>query len=269
LLVGLLVLLAGVGVVIGALWSRPGKVDIDRQEVLQPGFDPSSPPPLPDSSSAEESEVENPLPRFTEIPQVQPVPPSEASRPAAEPVSETTTEHVSAPVAEPTPVVEPAGPTAGELWSQAYRLKDEKRYHSLREVLDRLLAKDANYGQAREWRRKVDGWIASREKDLRGETDDLIDELIDALDDRDESNLAELWGDSLDPASRAFAQELWSLGPKLKWNARIRSFKPRDDRADFEVVIAIAEKSGKKREVTWRGSMADDSQGTRFTVPLR
>jgi len=257
LLIGLLILLlAGVGIVIGAFWSRPGKVEINPQEVVQPGFDPANPPPLPDSAGTAESqtEPEKPSPQLTEHPPAAPPPPR------AEPIA--------TPEAEPAVKAEPAGPSAGELWSQAYRLKEEKQYHSLRDVLDRLLAKDADYGQAREWRRKVDGWIADREKDLRGEADDLIDDLVDALKDKDESNLAELWG-GYDPTTEATARELWSLGSKLKWSIQIRTFKPRDDRADFDAVITVTEKGKKVREHSWRGAMADDDQGTRFTVPLR
>ncbi len=137
-------------------------------------------------------------------------------------------------------------------------------------MLDRLLAKDPDYGQAGQWRRDVDEWVADREKELRSQAEDLLDEVVDALGDRDEDNLAEQWGGNLDPGSRAFAEEMWGLAPKLKWTARLRSFKSWDDHATFTVLLTIADRSGRTlREVAWNGSMADDSQGTRLVAPLR
>ena len=257
--VGLL-LLVGIGAVIGAFWSRPNKVDLGRSGAppTSGGNDGTEAPPPPPDRQDDRTDQPGRPPRPTPIAGRDASPPDQGNYGG------------DGGQVEPAPEGTSAGPTAGELWSQAYKLKEQEKYHSLREVLDRLIAKDPNYGKAAEWRREVDDWIADREKSLRGDTEDLLDEAIDALADRDSSNLAEQWGGNLDGASEALVQELWDLGPKLKWTARLRSFKAWDDHATFTVLITVADKNGRKlREIAWNGAMADDTQGTRFTAPLR
>lgn len=242
LIVGSLVVLAGLGVVLGALWSRSnrgavGELAVDGTEA--PDFSPSEPPPAPDPRQIPGEDV------------------------AEEGVT-------VVPGEEPEPPPRESGPSAGELWSQAFRLKEEKKYHSLREVLDRLIAKDPDYGQANEWRQKVDGWVTSRESDVRGEADDLLDNLIEALQDRDRAAMAELWGTG-EPPTDALLGRLWEQqGPRLRFRGRFQSFKVWDDRGEFVAVITLADRNGRKlREITWRGAMVDDQDGPRFTVPLR
>jgi hypothetical protein len=229
--------------------------------VTQPGFDPSAPPPPP-----ERSEGSDPAPIATPAQQPARTRPVEPPPPVYQPPQEPEPQPEPEPPAEP----EPSGPSKGELWSQAYKLKDQKKFHSLREVLDRLMALDPDYAEVRSWRREVDEWAADREKDLRGETEDLLEEVIDALGDRDAEHLAEQWGGTLDVGTEAFAQEMWDLGPRLRWTARLRTFKARDDRASFVALIAVTDYKNKKlREVAWNGSMVEDGDGARLTSPLR
>jgi hypothetical protein len=227
--------------------------------VTQPGFDPSTPPPPP-----EQQNESDPAPVATPA-----QPPPARTRPVEPPpVYQPPVD--TPPEPEPTAEPEPAGPSKGELWSQAYRLKEQKKFHSLREVLDRLMAVDPDYAEVRDWRREVDEWAADREKDLKGETEDLLEEVIDALGDRDAEHLAEQWGGKLDVGTEAFAQEMWDLSPRLRWTARLRTFKARDDRATFVALIAVTDYKNKKlREVAWNGSMVEDSDGARLTSPLR
>lgn len=248
-LVAALLVLTAIGVVLGAYWSRSGKVEIERETSLPQ--DPSEPPPAPTGK------VETSGNQGREIP----------GEDVADEGATVTREKDPEPAQPPS---RESGPGAGELWSQAFRLKEEKKYHSLREVLDRLMAKDPDYGQAREWRKKVDGWIESRESDIRGEADDLLDNLVEALEDRDRAAIAELWGDEQGPATDALLGRLWDLGPRLKFRARYQNFKCWDDRGDFVAIITLADRNGRKlREINWRGAMVDDQNGPRFTVPLR
>lgn len=261
-LVGLLAL-AGVGVVVGGLWSRSQKADFVRGEVMQPGFDPAAPPPPPDPQDSDPAPVA--IPARPEPVRTRPVEPP----PVYQPPAASEPEPAPAQAEEP---AQPAGPSKGELWSQAYRLKDQKKFHSLREVLDRLVAVDSDrgYAEAHEWRREVDEWAADREKDLRGETEDLLEEVIDALGDRDAEHLADQWGGKLEVGTEAFAQEMWDLGPRLKWTGRLRTFKARDDRATFVALITVSDNKNKKlREVAWNGAMVADRDGVRLTSPLR
>lgn len=242
---GVLVVLVVLGVVLGAVWSRSNKGEAAVDETQAPDFSPSEPPPAPGSLQIPGEDVAE---------EGVTVAPGEEPEPAEDP--------------EPPP--RESGPSAGELWSQAYRLKEEKKYHSLREVLDRLLEKDPDYGQAREWRKKVDGWATSRESDIRGEADDLLDNLVEALQDRDRGAIAELWGGTNEPATDALLGRLWEQGPRLRFRGRFQTFKSWDDRGEFVAVITLADRNGRKmREITWRGAMVDDQDGPRFTVPLR
>ncbi|MEM9553971.1 MAG: protein kinase [Acidobacteriota bacterium] len=159
-----------------------------------------------------------------------------------------------------------------DLWRDARRARDDKRYHSLRDLLDAILAASPGDREAREWREDVRDWIEDREDDLRDEVDDLLDGLADAVDDRDRGDLVELWGPRRERAPERFFRNFWSRYPATDARYRIESVNPHDDAADFVAVVILRAKERKGlrekyqtvQEIRWRGRIVDDRDGPHF-----
>lgn len=162
------------------------------------------------------------------------------------------------------------------LWRDARRARDDKRYHTLRDLLDRILAADPGDREARSWRDDVGDWIEDREDDLRDEVDDLLDELADAFDDRDRSEIASLWGSDVDRRTLDYFDRLWSRYPATDARYSIVSIEARDDHADFVAVLTLRGKERKGfrekyqmiEQVRWSGRLVDDRSGPRFASPF-
>lgn len=176
------------------------------------------------------------------------------------PVVPTPTQQESAPAY-------PAVPSA-ELWREIVRLKEMENYHSLREALDRLLAQNPAHTEAQAWRRKADGWVASRDKDLEEELEDQLDCLVEAVSENELADAAECWGGSLDAQTQAYLVNLWRNYRKPKLEYRILSRRPWDHDIDFEVQLTVRSRDRGQVQKTWRGRVAADSAGVRFATPL-
>ncbi|MEM6792546.1 MAG: hypothetical protein AAF725_01070 [Acidobacteriota bacterium] len=152
-------------------------------------------------------------------------------------------------------------PPVEKMWRRARELREQGKFHSLETHLTRMSHMHPTHSPSRRWRRRVDGWIRDQERDLRRDVRKRLEDLGEALEDRDLGDIAGVWDDALPAETRSFFRNLLRRHDRLRVRSQLHSVAVHDGVADFRATLTL-EASGEARQVdimpfAWAGQLRD------------
>lgn len=155
------------------------------------------------------------------------------------------------------------------LWKIARAQRERKQYGPLVHTLDRILEINPRHPLARRWKNEIEQQLRSQNREALNRTQDLLDDLADAIEDRDLDELRRLWGGRFDNETSRFFTQLFRRYSKLKVRASLVSVTVEAKAATgFVASLSIEGRERGRRaeteEYAWRGRLQDG----RFASPF-
>lgn len=168
---------------------------------------------------------------------------------------------------------EPAGDEREEeidnLWKIARSQRAARQYGPLVHTLDRLLELQPRHAGARRMKQEAQQQLREQNRGSLTETQRLLDQLADAIEDHDMDRLRGLWGGRFDNETSRFFTQLFRRYPRLKVRASLVSVTVEArNTTGFVASISIEGKERGRRAETqqynWRGRLRDGGFASAF-----
>lgn len=159
---------------------------------------------------------------------------------------------------------------AEALWREAIRLRQEKRFTALEEILGRLLAAEPGHRAARAWRDALPRMRADQRRAAEKVLRERLGGLESAIESRRLDRVQALWGGAPDPRTRSFFEGLFADSPALRVSVRANWLEVEGESTAFLASITIERRGGRGRRdlsidrYDWRGRL----EGGHFAAPF-